>query len=465
LLQRNEETQAVMQYLATPRIYQLKGEEIEVQDQLAQQLDDAIAGDLVTANKEIEELKRQYDAEALLEQTEERKVRMQALQTEWNQKRANLATYNDATFIGAIVLKDKLGTTTDLISNAELVDLPGLNDREAKVKQALIGGAYHLVQKRGLARQVVSNTLVTMEKARQLEYFRKADLPNNEYVILVEVHYYRNRPTSSTKLHKDTSGETLFVNLSFTNKKRILGPEYIVNPASNAIYDQFVKQKLPEVFVDDLDAVRKNLKGERIIEATVLEENGVVAFVDEAIHHKTPTAGPRTGSAEGLKTALAYVYGDEYDDAAAAYKGYKSARRLSPWTFASYFKNPTAKAHSNDWWQLLEKLATLQRKDELNRAQLKKWLPDSKYFTDRAEEILEQAATDFTSVSFGHLGGFGPIEKGERITVPVRQRGEKPLERRMSMVDLSQYKATASEGGKRSFFRTWVRAVPREKFG
>ena len=35
----------------------------------------------------------------------------------------------------------------------------------------------------------------------------------------------------------------------------------------------------------------------------------------------------------------------------------------------------------------------------------------------------------------------------------------------MSTKDLSQYKATASEGGKRSFFRTWVRAVPRANFG
>jgi hypothetical protein len=358
-----------------------------------------------------------------------------------------------------------VGSIEDVIARAELVDLPSLNDREAKVKQALIGGAYHLVQQRNLAPLVISNTLVTMEKARQLEYFREAGLPNEKYVIVVEVHYYRNRPTSSTKLHKDTSGETLFVNLSFTNKEEILGPEYVVNPASEAIYDQFVKQKLPEVFVDDLEAIRKSFKGDRFIEATVLAKNGVVAFVDEAIHHKTPTAGPRTASAEGLKVALDYVYGDEYKDALTAYRGYKSASRFSIYTFGSYFKNATAKAHSNDWWELLEKLSGLDRRDALNRDQLRKWLPASAYFTDHADEILEQAATDFTSVSFGHLGGFGHINKGERITVPVRQKGEKPLTRRMSMVDLSQYKATASQGGKRSFFRTWVRAVPREKFG
>ena len=72
--------------------------------------------------------------------------------------------------------------------------------------------------------------------------------------------------------------------------------------------------------------------------------------------------------------------------------------------------------------------------------------------------ILEQAATDFTSVTFDHV-------RAEKLTVPVRERDEPPLERTMSKKDLSKYKATATEGGKRSFFRTWVRAVPRWKFG
>ena len=100
--------------------------------------------------------------------------------------------------------------------------------------------------------------------------------------------------------------------------------------------------------------------------------------------------------------------------------------------------------------------ALQESKKELNRAQLTQWLPD--YFTDRADEILEHAATDFTSVTFDHLGA-------ATLTVPVRQREEPPLERTMSMKDLNKYKAAATEGGKRSFFRTWVRAVPRERFG
>lgn len=444
-----------MKDLAEPKTFQLEGPQIEDQDRLAQQLDEAIAAELVSGPGAMEALGAEED-EANQEfgrtKSKESKARADELHDARNRIRANLATYNDATFIGAVILTDTLGKTKDLVAKSELVNLPGLNDRQAKVKHSLIGGAYHIVQQRGLAPLVISNTFVAMKKARQLEYLRAAGLPNEKYIILVEVHYYRNRPTSSTKLHKDTRGETLFVNLSFTNKRRILGPEYIVNPASSAIYKQFVKQKLPEVFVKDLKALRRDFKGKKFIEATVLEANGVVAFVDEAIHHKTPTPGPRTASADGLKIALANVYGDEYEDAAKAYRGYKGASRFSPFTFGSYFKNPTAKAQSNDWWELLEKLPTLDR--TLPRDQLRAWLPD--YFKTRAEELHEQAATDFTDVSLA-------VDGGQKITVPVRGMEEEPLKRRMSVTDLSEF--MAQEGGKRSFFRTWVRAVERDKFG
>jgi hypothetical protein len=457
LLQRNQESQELMiKHLGEPRTLQLKGDEIKVQDDLAASLDEAIQGDLVAAPKEIEALDKQWFAESNLEQTKERTAGMQALLDQMHQKRANLGSYNDATFIGAIVLKEGVGKLEDLMASATLVDLPSLNDKTAKVKQSLAGGAYHLVQKKGLASSVIKNTLVTMEKAGQLEYLRKAGLPNDKYAILIEVHYYRNRPTSKTKLHKDTLGETLFVNLSFTNKNKILGPEYIVNPASDPSYDEFVRQKLPGVFVEDLEAFKKSFKEEKMIKATVLEPNSVVAFVDEAIHHKTPTPGPRTASAAGLKVAMANVYGDEYKDAENAYKGYKGASRVSLWTFASYFKNPTAKAHSGDWWELLEKLPTLND-TELKRKDLEAWLPT--YFKARAEEILEQAATDFTGVSLAIAGG-------KYITVPVRQASEKPLKRQMSMEKLGEtYQAKAQDSGKRSFFRTWVRAVPKERFG
>jgi len=307
------------------------------------------------------------------------------------------------------------------------------------------------VHQKGLAKLVIDNTLTTMAKAHQLEYFRKAGLPDDKHAIVIEVHYYRNRPASSTKLHKDTRGETLFVNLSFTNKQKILGPEYIVNPASDAIYDQAVKKRLPEVFVDDLEAFKAGFKGKKFIGATVLEENGIVAFVDEAIHHKTPTAGPRTADADGLDTALQYVDGEGYLAAKKAHRSYKNAYSFNLTPFSARLIGTAAYWNSNHWWSLLEKLPTLGRQT-LDRDQLAAWLPA--HFAGKAEELLEQAATDFTSVSV-------PLEGAERVTIPVRQKGEEPLKRRMSMENLSQYKVTPTQGGKRSFFRTWVRAVPR----
>src|SRR5207248_9270851 len=136
-----------------------------------------------------------------------------------------------------------------------------------------------------------------------------------------------------------------------------------------------------------------------------------VAFVDEAIHHKTPTVGPRTASAQGLRTALAYVYEEEYKDTENAYRKYnatKSFRQTAaspgaglPLRWSSYLTNAAAKANAKDWLVLHEKIATLQASSKvLGRVELKSWLPQSPHFTDHAEEILEQAATDFTSVTF-----------------------------------------------------------------
>jgi hypothetical protein len=237
----------------------------------------------------------------------------------------------------------------------------------------------------------------------------------------------------------------------------MLGPEYIINPASTAIYDQFVKDKLPEVFVNDLNAVKGSLKGQKYIHATVLPENGIVAFVDESIHHKTPTPGPRTGSAHTLRTALREVYGDECTDAERAYREYKAASRYSVWTWSSYFKNKQAKQNAQAWWQILDGLEKMTKSGDqpLNRRELSTWLPP--YFRDNTDVILEQASSDFTSVGYSH------VVKGSVHTVPVRQREDKPLKRQMSEEDLSAYRATPTEGAKRSFFRTWVRAVPREQ--
>ena len=458
VLQRSPESQELMEKMAVPQTLQLQEGEVEVQDTIVTKLNTEIDEANTATAERVKDLGKQWQVLADKNSTDASvQEKMNELQQERSSLERTARNYGNVTYIGAIVLTDPVGDTKDLIAKAELIDLPPVGEKTAGVKHSLQFGTYHLVRKAGLEKLVILNTLTTMDKASQLAYLREAGLPNKEFAIVIEVHYYRSRGTGETKIHKDTRGETLFVNLNFPNKRQMLGPEYIVNPASTEIYDQFVKKKLPEVFVDDLNAVRNDLEGQKYIHATVIPENGIVAFVDEAIHHKTPTPEHRTATSENIAKRLQEVYGDEYDDAARAYRDYKGASKMSLWPWSTYLKNSKGNANADAWWTVMDKLESTKgpTSKPFDRNQLAQWLP--KYFSPHIDLIVEQAATDFTSVGFSH------VETGKILTVPVRQREDKPLRRRMSEEDLSRYKATASESGKRSFFRTWVRAVPQRQ--
>jgi hypothetical protein len=169
-------------------------------------------------------------------------------------------------------------------------------------------GNFALVEKAGVAKQIITNTLHTMEAARQLEYLRESDLIDDTWKVVIQNHYYRERDLSMTAFHKDTREQTLFVNLSFVSgdpakKEQLLDPEYVVNPPTSKECEGWVQKsgKLPATFVADLKSVKDSMGKPKVIEATRVPAKGFVAFVDEMIHHKTPTVAiapyPSSGSA------------------------------------------------------------------------------------------------------------------------------------------------------------------------
>ena len=452
LLARKKGSKKVMQDLGTPQVLQLRDSEIAVQDELARELDVVLDAAFKASPAARTAANAQFSADMRGEQNAESAARMERMTHAAQRFEANSDSYESLTYIGAIVLTRPAKTIDELKRSATLVDLPNANAFGSQLKHSLPGGAYDLVVMHGLEDLVIANTLTSMEKARQLEYLVEAGLPDDKHAIVVEVHYYRNRSTGQTKFHKDTKGETLFVNLSFTNKQPMLGPEYIVTPESDEIYEKGVKQQLPEVFVADLEAFKRAVRADkRVIRATVLEPNGIVAFVDEAIHHKTPTPGRRTASATTLADALEKVYGAEYRDAAAAYVSYEKAFGLTRKAYKDYLTTAQAKARSGEWKALLKRSGSL--KDvKLDREQLRAWLPAT--FAVDANDLLEQANPDFAESS-------RPVGQAKSHTITVRQKGESPLERQASTQNLGQ--PAVAQGGKRSFFRTWVRAVPRSR--
>ena len=185
----------------------------------------------------------------------------------------------------------------------------------------------HEVKSAGLGPKVVENTLKTMLDAEQFEYLRLAGLPNDEWKILVELHYIRARPKDMAGFHKDTQGESLFVNLNYhVPGYEVRGPEYVLNPPPSAEHDKLIygtpaengtpetPGRLPKEFTADLTKTREALGDPTKIEsAGTVKELGYVAFVDEAVHHATPWFGGRYVTPSEFEAYLKQKYPAKLD--------------------------------------------------------------------------------------------------------------------------------------------------------
>ncbi|MFD2934980.1 hypothetical protein [Spirosoma flavum] len=327
----------------------------------------------------------------------------------------------------------------DLITGAKLIDLDG---------NCIGKSSFNLAKAAGVEKQIITNTLATMEAAGQLDYLRKSGLIGEDWKVIVEVHYYRDRDKGQTKFHKDTNGQTLFVNLNFVNDEPVPGPEFIINPGSNERYDKYISEHMPPVFVEDVQKAKLAHGTPTEIGMTVIPVKGVVAFVDETMHHKTPTLGHRTANSGAISMALSKKCPVEYKNVKEGYEKYKK-RWTELWEFTGYIDK---KYHKNAdvWFALLTKLDDSNAK--FNRKELKDILPkaDSLDIDTLIEELVEQGGShDFGEASFY----FAKATK-----VPVKRPGQLPLQRQMSRALLTDT-APKAVPGKRTFFRTWVRAV------
>ncbi|GAB3780679.1 hypothetical protein GCM10028818_33350 [Spirosoma horti] len=342
--------------------------------------------------------------------------------------------------VGGIVLTemDEGDSVYDLISKASLVKLES---------NAVKNSSYDLVQKAGIENDIIINTLATMEKAGQLEYLQKSGVINENWKIIIEVHYTKVRFQTTTNLHKDTIGQTLFVNLNYVNDKEISGPEYIVNPASSEKYEAHIARNLPTEFIRDLRRAKELLPIPTEFGATRIPKYGVVAFVDEAIHHKTPSVEHRTIE----PTKIVEVYADINK----AYIDYNK-QKWGLWPFITFLAHKY-RSRSNEWYKIFQKI-NRSPTDKFTRAELVKVLPE------RQIDLLigggPRFEEEFDSAS---IPEYQEIDK-TKSRVPVKRPGQPALKRQMSrdLLKGSLPKRMAKDEH-RKFFRTWVRAVPRRE--
>jgi hypothetical protein len=369
--------------------------------------------------------------------------------------------------LGGILINQLPDNDEDLLKQAQLVRLPhGTYEEKGVVKSVTefksVGEdrAKEVIDA-GLGPLVVENTLKTMIDARQIEYLREAKLPNDQWKILVEVHYISARPKDMSGFHKDTRNETLFVNLNYhVGERDVVGPEYVVNPEPPGEHEAKIAQSLPPAFLADLKTARGKLGEPSEIKYGIVGPYGYVAFVDEAIHHTTPHYGQRVVSGAEVASYMETKHA-EFKEIKRADAEYRSSK-WPDWAykFPSYVDKKIVKEEDIPTWQpwleITRDSKALYTRDDL--VDKKKLMTTSEY-----EEMLATVGGKPGSErKGGRAGGFERVLVNSGA-VPVDPTGTRPrLKRRMSEADLKRPEQLP-ETVTRRFLRTWVRAIPKAK--
>ena len=463
-VQRNGESEEVLTMLATPQVR--PGPAIDVQKDLVTGLESNLAA--IIDNDA--EKKRAYEADMDSWAKAQRAWQARWL-PEWvigpaptappaafGSGRRMQITNEDAEFnLGGILIeglpeykrKDVEGFYEGLVDTARLVPLDSRVSGARSSGIALPG----LVDGR-LAALVIENTLRTMIDASQFKYLRAAGLPNDQWKILVEMHYIRARPKDMAGFHKDTQGQTLFVNLNYhAGEHSLRGPEYVLNPPRSEKHDQRIygtgekPATLPKEFTDDLSYARGQLGDPTEIRSSgTVEPYGYVAFVDEAIHHATPFFENRYVKPAEFKAYLQRVEGAKLDAITAA-KGNADdvessiigADEAGKWTA---------------WWQMITNTAKNARYTRLDFAATMEG--------DEFDHMLEDVGSQENAERLrGGAGGWYAASIPNDGLAPLRPSERPPLVRQASNPDLSKtWPKQLPEEVPRRFLRTWVRAVP-----
>ncbi|MET8850338.1 hypothetical protein [Amycolatopsis sp. NPDC004625] len=339
-----------------------------------------------------------------------------------------------------------------LFEHLKLINLPSVTENKSGGPTHALAtnrNGFPLVQAVDVERHLVRYSLLTMVAARQLEYLRRSGFVGKEWKVLVEIHYYRQRQfIGRDTLHKDTYGETLFVNLNYDTDVDIPGPEYVVNPEVVQEHEKQIASSLPTKFLDDLRWVREQLGKPDRIAIAAIKPHQFVAFVDEAIHHMSPQFGGRTVSGRQLAAFLAKTYGQNVvQEASSARQAFREAST----GFGSYFRSMTNTAKpfagylklipaddANMWFNLMEIAETPDT--EVNRL----GLLDAGMSNDVIDRLLAEYWPGYQKVSVPHAK-------------PVPLAGA-PLKRQASD-DALDKRVPPQAAGDRRFFRTWVRVV------
>lgn len=408
------------------------------------------------------EIKLQQDIVAALEDT------IPGLAREARAKKSGISYDGDILYLGSVVLRHIPASKDD---DQQLVDGATLVPTDNALDPGQDGTALPLRAK--MERAIITNTIRTMIAAGQIDYLRSAGFVGKHWQVVVEIHYYRNRSTARPNLHKDTLGQTLFVNLNYTNEDEAPGPEFVVNPPTLRTHEDRIAENLPPQFLTDLEQVRGELPTPTMIETRTLEPHSVVSFVDEAVHHATPLVGARPIYPNTLKTFLK----KDATYAAAAARAFPAWRRLAglPEDEATATELPRSgiTAVTQDAFDEAFEGSGVERRRwlalvalchrEVNAPLKRPVLEEAGLSSDEVDRIQSLVGEEgFRTVSIPQAAR--KDGRGGRVPVGPEGGAPLPLKRRMSLLEAEGgLPRVPSKDTPRRFFRTWVRAVRVER--
>lgn len=313
---------------------------------------------------------------------------------------------------------------------------------------------------------------------QQIEYLRLAGLPNEEWKILVELHYIRSRPKDMAGFHKDTRGQSLFVNLNYhAPGYQVRGPEYVLNPPSSPEHDARVLSTeaqgstLPLTFSDDIRHARRDLPPPtQIASAGVVPDRGYVAFVDEAIHHATPWFGHRYITPPEFKAYLTRRHAEQFAEIDRAKRAYDAA--WWPKRLVNYVKpDVIGPGHVEAWRTWHEMANVLQERSAQHPTRYTRHdFQGTSLSAEFDEMLLDIGGQHGAARASGGAGGWhsaqipGTKRSPGSVLSPVTPVGAKPLVRTASQSDLTKgWPKQLPDQVPRRFFRSWVRAIPADQ--
>ncbi len=138
----------------------------------------------------------------------------------------------------------------------------------------------------GIRQQVQANVNQTLFSAGQFQWLAANwEEISRTHDVYVDVDYYPNRlPDRSGVLHKDSVGETLFVNLTYNNADQGVSPEYVADDQGHAAYED----RMPQPAKNLIERSRAANRDDGSIKGDILPKYGRASFIDPAIWHATP---------------------------------------------------------------------------------------------------------------------------------------------------------------------------------